>query len=150
MIIDTLSNAEKYFCIHSLFAKAYEYIRSVNLNSIEDGTYEIIGNELKAIISKKAGKTIEESIGKLECHNKYIDIQLCINGKEQMGWKPRESCNQRKDEYSETEDVTFYLDTPDTYFELIENQFVIFFPEDVHAPMIGDGDIKKMVIKVKI
>jgi len=34
---------------------------------------------------------------------------------------------------------------------LTDNQFAIFFPEDVHAPMIGgDAEIKKLVIKVKI
>ncbi|HQZ25814.1 MAG TPA: hypothetical protein PLD18_10990 [Flavobacterium sp.] len=26
----------------------------------------------------------------------------------------------------------------------------MFYPEDVHAPMIGDGEIKKLVFKVKI
>jgi len=36
------------------------------------------------------------------------------------------------------------------YFQLTNHQFAIFFPEDVHAPMIGEGQIKKMVIKVKI
>ncbi|MBP8115537.1 MAG: YhcH/YjgK/YiaL family protein, partial [Chitinophagaceae bacterium] len=36
------------------------------------------------------------------------------------------------------------------YFQLTNGQFVIFFPEDVHAPMIGEGDIKKLVIKVKL
>jgi beta-galactosidase beta subunit len=35
------------------------------------------------------------------------------------------------------------------YFELTDNQFAIFFPEDVHAPMIGEGVIKKLVVKVK-
>ena len=28
--------------------------------------------------------TAAESIAKFECHNKHIDIQLCINGMEQM------------------------------------------------------------------
>lgn len=36
------------------------------------------------------------------------------------------------------------------FFELCAGQFVIFLPEDVHAPGIGDGEIKKLVIKVKI
>jgi len=44
----------------------------------------------------------------------------------------------------------FYTDAPDMFFQLSDNQFAVFFPEDVHAPMIGDGEIKKMVIKVKI
>jgi biofilm protein TabA len=149
MIIDTLSNAQKYFCVHPLFAKAFEYIKSVNLNAVQEGNYEI-SNGLRAIVSNKFGKTLSESIVKFECHNQHIDIQLCIHGIEQIGWKPRQGCIRQKDEYDSAKDVTFYQDAPDTYFQLTQNQFVIFFPEDVHAPMIGDGEIKKMVIKVKI
>jgi len=36
------------------------------------------------------------------------------------------------------------------YFALTDGQFAIFFPEDVHAPMIGEDEIRKLVIKVKL
>ena len=150
MIIDHLSNAKKYFCIHSLFAKAFEYICAQNLATIEAGKYDIDGDNLKAIASSKKGMTPEESAAKFECHDKHIDIQLCINGKEQIGWKPRDTCTQQKGDYNAEKDVVFYTDTPDMYFHLTNNQFAIFFPEDVHAPMIGEDEIKKMVVKVKI
>ncbi|MEO8821975.1 MAG: YhcH/YjgK/YiaL family protein [Ginsengibacter sp.] len=150
MIIDTLSNAKKYSCVHPLFAKAFEYIQAQNLETIEPGKYEIEGDNLKAIVSNKPGKLIEESIAKFECHNKHIDIQYCIKGKEQIGWKPRNNCTQLRGEYDPEKDVAFYNDSPDMYFQLTDGQFAIFFPEDVHAPMIGEGEIKKMVIKVKI
>ncbi|HET7116338.1 MAG TPA: YhcH/YjgK/YiaL family protein [Hanamia sp.] len=150
MIIDTLSNAEKYFCVHPLFAYAFEYIQSQNLETIEVGAYVIQENQLKAIVSNKPGKTKEESAAKFECHDKHIDIQFCIQGKEKIGWRPRNTCTQLKEEYNVEKDVTFYKDAPDMYFQLIDGQFAIFFPEDVHAPMIGEGDIKKIVIKVKI
>ena len=150
MIIDSLSNAEKYFCVHPLFAKAFEYIKLLNMDTIKAGNYEIVGDELRAIVSNKRGKTMEESASKFECHDKNIDIQLCINGKEQIGWKPRHTCTQQKGEYDPAKDVTFYRDAPDMYFQLTNQQFAIFFPEDVHAPMIGEGWIKKIVIKVKI
>ena len=144
MIIDTLSNAEKYFCIHPLFAKAFEYIKSQNIDTIEDGSFEINGDGLRAIVSNKPGKTKNESLTKFECHNKNIDIQLCIKGKEQIGWKPRDACTQKTGEYNADNDVTFYTDAPDMYFQLTNQQFAIFFPEDVHAPIIGDRVIKKM------
>jgi len=150
MIIDSLSNAKKYFCVHPLFAKAFEYIQSQNLEMIEPGTYDISGDQLKAIVSDKAGKTVEESTAKFECHDKHIDIQLCIKGKEKIGWKPRNTCSQQKAEYNPEKDVTFFKDAPDMYFQLTGGQFAIFFPDDVHAPMIGEGEIKKMVIKVKV
>jgi biofilm protein TabA len=150
MIIDSLSNAKKYFCVHPLFAKAFEYIQSQNLEMIEPGTYDISGDQLKAIVSDKAGKTVEESTAKFECHDKHIDIQLCLKGKEKIGWKPRNTCSQQKAEYNPEKDVTFFKDAPDMYFQLTGGQFAIFFPDDVHAPMIGEAEIKKMVIKVKV
>ena len=150
MIIDTLVNAEKYFCVHPLFEKAFKYINSQNLETLETGKYEIEVDQLRAIVSNKHGMTAEESAAKFECHDKHIDIQLCIKGKEQIGWKPRHDCSQQKGEYNAEKDVVFYNDAPDMHFQLANNQFAIFFTEDVHAPMIGEDEIKKIVIKVKI
>jgi len=150
MIIDSIQNASKYFSVHPSFEKAFQYINSQDLTTLEDGKFEIDGDSLKAIVSNKNGMTAEESTAKFECHNKNIDIQVCINGKETMGWKPRESCTSQKGDYNPEKDVLFYNDAPDMYFQLTNGQFAIFFPEDVHAPMIGEGPIKKLVIKVKI
>lgn len=150
MIIDTIQNAEKYYSVHPLFEKAFRYIRETDLKTVEMGKYEIDGDNLKAIFSNKKGMTAAESVAKFECHNNHIDIQLCINGTEQMGWKPREKCTVENGGYNPDKDVQLYQETPDMYFQLTDGQFVIFFPEDVHAPMIGDAEIKKLVIKVKI
>jgi len=46
--------------------------------------------------------------------------------------------------------VMFYADAPQTHYQLIPGQFVILFPNDVHAAMIGEGMIKKLVVKVAI
>jgi YhcH/YjgK/YiaL family protein len=150
MIIDTLSNASRYTALHPLFAKAFEYIQATDLKNIEVGKYEIDGDNLKAIFSSKKGVTAAESTAKFECHNKYIDIQVCISGVEQMGWKPREKCKKENGGYNAEKDVLLFSDEPDMYFQLTDGQFVIFYPEDVHAPMIGDEEIRKLVIKVKI
>jgi biofilm protein TabA len=150
MIIDTLKNAEKYFCVHPLFEKAFEYLKSIDLEKIEAGKYSIDGDQLSAIVSVKPGKTVEESIAKFECHNKHIDIQICIKGKEHIGWKARQDCVEQRGEYNSEKDVLFFDDVPDMYFQLTDKQFAIFFPEDVHAPMIGKEEIKKLVVKVRI
>ncbi|MDZ7878960.1 MAG: YhcH/YjgK/YiaL family protein [Saprospiraceae bacterium] len=152
MIIDTIENASKYFGVHPLFEKAFQYIQQTDLQNIEVSRFPIDGDNLKAIVSNKGGMTAAESTAKFECHNQHIDIQLCINGVEKIGWKPRGKCAAPKGGYNPDKDVQFYNDAPDTYFELTNGQFAIFFPEDVHAPMIGASDksIKKLVIKVKI
>ena len=150
MIVDTIQNASKYFSVHPLFEKAFIYIQNTNLDTIEMGKYEIDGDNLRAIFSNKEGMSAEVSTSKFECHNKYIDIQLCIHGTEQIGWKPRESCKTENGSYNAEKDVQLYSDAPDMFFQLTDGQFAIFFPEDVHAPMIGGSEIKKLVIKVKI
>lgn len=150
MIIDSVQNASKYFSVHPLFEQAFDYIKKTDLASIEDGKYEIEGDKVRGIVSNKKGVTAEASVAKFECHDKHIDIQLCISGNEQIGWKPRQKCTSPKGDYNPEKDVQFYDDKPDTFFGLTDGQFAIFFPEDVHAPMIGDGEIKKLVVKVKI
>jgi biofilm protein TabA len=150
MIIDTLNNAAKYYGVHPLFEQAFAYLNSADLENTESGTYAIDGDNLKVIYSNKKGMTVEESTAKFECHNKHIDIQLCINGLETFGWKPRENCVLPKGEYNPDKDVLFFNDKPDMFFQLTNYQFVILFPDDVHAPMIADDLVKKLVIKVKI
>ncbi len=152
MVLDSLASAQKYTSLHPLFAKAFEYIASQDLAAMEVGKYEIDGENLRAIVSDKEGVTAEASLAKFECHDKHIDIQVCVRGNEKIGWVSRTKCTQQKGEYNPEKDVVFYADAPDTFFTLTDNQFVIFYPEDVHAPMIAvDGaPIKKMVVKVKI
>jgi YhcH/YjgK/YiaL family protein len=53
-------------------------------------------------------------------------------------------------EYSAEKDVLFYEDLPELFFELKPAHFAIYFPDDVHAPMIGEGTIKKLVVKVRV
>ena len=149
MIIDTVKNASKYFSTHPLFAKAFDYIQQSDLAHMPDGKADI-AEGLKVIVSNGPGKTKEASLSKFECHDKNIDIQLCITGRETIGWKPREKCVQANGGYNAEKDVRYFSDAPDTFFDLTDGEFAIFFPEDVHAPMIGSGEIKKLVIKVKL
>lgn len=151
MIVDTLTNIDKYASIHPLFAQAIDYIKQTDLNAAEIGKYDI-ADGLKAIYSDKPGISAEESNAKFECHNKNIDIQICIRGNEKIGWKSRNLCTQQKGEYNTEKDVVFYADAPDMYLQVSDMQFCIFFPEDVHSPMIAvdDKPIKKLVMKVRI
>ncbi len=150
MVIDSLANISKYASLHPLFAKAFAYLATVDFAALEAGKFDIEGDSLKGSVIEKPGMTTAESIAKFECHNAHIDIQVVISGKETFGWKPRNTCVAPKGEYNADKDVLFYDDAPDTFFSLTDKQFVIFYPEDVHAPMIGEGNIKKLVIKVKI
>lgn len=148
MILDDLENAGRYTHLHPRFAKAFEYIASLDLSSLQPGKTEIDGRDLHAAVSEKEG--VKAADAKFEAHDQYIDIQVCPVGTETFGWKPRQQCRSVAAAYNAEKDVTFFSDAPDTYFDLQAGQFAIFFPGDVHAPMIGNGNIKKLVIKVKL
>lgn len=149
MIIDTLKNGAQYTSLHPLFGKAFDFINQNDIAALENGTIQI-EEGLKVIVSTGNGKTRETSLAKFECHDKNIDIQVCVKGLETMAWKPREKCVTPNGDYNPEKDVRFFNDTPDMDFQLTDGQFVIFYPGDVHAPMIGEGEIKKLVFKVKI
>ena len=149
MIVDTLNNGSKYTSLHPLFAKAFDFMNQNDIATLEDGVIQI-EEGLKVIVSKANGKTRETSLQKFECHDKNIDIQVRVKGLETMAWKPREKCVTPNGDYNPDKDVRFFNDTPDMDFQLTDGQFVIFYPGDVHAPMIGEGEIKKLVFKVKI
>lgn len=149
MIIDTINNSSKYLGLHPLFSKAFDFINQNDVANLPDGVLEITEG-LKVIVNTANGKTAEASLAKFECHDKNIDIQVCVKGLETIAWKPREKCFTPNGEYNPEKDVRFFNDAPDMSFQLTDSQFAIFYPEDVHAPMIGEGEIKKLVFKVKI
>lgn len=148
MILDHIANIDKYVCLHPRFAKAFAFVKSQDLSTIGVGKVEIHGKDIHASVTAKDGMKAGDA--KFECHDHHIDIQVCPSGAETIGWKPRNSCTEVKTPYDPEKDVSFFADKPDTYFQLQAGQFAIFFPEDVHAPMIGEGVIKKLVVKVKI
>ena len=149
MIIDTINNSSKYLGLHPLFSKAFDFINQNDVANLPDGVLEITEG-LKVIVNTANGKTAEASLAKFECHDKNIDIQVCVKGLETIAWKPREKCVTPNGDYNPEKDVRCFNDTPDMDFQLTDGQFVIFYPGDVHAPMIGEGEIKKLVFKVKI
>lgn len=149
MIVDSLHNAAKYYGLHPNFKKAFDFVTQNDISKLEEGVLEITEG-LKVIVIAGEGTTKEESIKGFECHDKNIDIQIIVKGPETYAWKPREKCVNPNGDYSDEKDVRFFHDKPDMFFQLQEKQFTILFPEDVHAAMIGDGSLKKLVFKVKI
>ena len=148
MIIGSLKNTERIEVLNPHFKKVFDYIKSHDLTNAPVGKIEIDGDNAWINVSEVQGKEPQDA--KLESHNAYIDIQLPLIGKETFGWQAREALeNEQQEGYNAVKDITFYADQPSLYFTLSAGDFGIFFPEDGHAPCIGSGTIKKVVVKVK-
>ena len=147
MIIDTIENLGKYVTLNPLFADVVEFLKNNDLQTIEEGKHFIKDKDLFVNIQVAKGKTQEAAV--LETHIEMIDIQIPITCEETFGYTPL--CDLPDFEYNAEKDITKYGDTKaQTYVTVKPGQFVIFFPQDGHAPcIINQPVIKKAIFKVK-
>lgn len=148
MIIDVLHNSKRYERMHQGFAEAFAFLRRQDLRDLATGRYEIDGERLFAIVARDSGRKKDEA--QLETHEKYIDIQLVVEGLDEMGWRPKSKCLAPAGSHSAEEDIRFYNDPPLAWQPVAAGMFAVFFPEDAHLPLIGEGMIHKVVVKVAV
>ncbi|HBT85449.1 MAG: YhcH/YjgK/YiaL family protein [Fermentimonas sp.] len=148
MIVDKITNSSNYFGLNPLFKEAFEYINQIDVHTAETGTVELVCDRLRVSVVETKMKSLDEA--KLETHKKFIDIQIPISRSEKFGWKSQTTLKLSESGYNDSNDIEFYKDKPSTYVDIMPGEFVIFFPEDGHAPLIGEGETKKIIIKVAI
>jgi len=142
MIFDNIINLKKYIKINQGFKTVIDFIEQNDLNALPLG---------KAVINDIVWYNNQEYIGKedndrFESHIKYIDIQYIIDGEELIYYSkdlPNINENNEKDCY-------FTISKNKNVFKLSKNDFMIFFPGELHNPGIksNNNKIKKIVFKV--
>ncbi len=146
MIVDRLENLGKYAAINPLFAKVVDYMKDHDIFAHEPGKVEIEGKDLFVNYAVAKGKTKE--VARIESHDLMIDIQIPTSCAETMGYTPR--VNLPEAEYNAEKDITFYPGLAEKYITINPGEFVIFFPQDGHAPCVSDeAEIVKVIFKVK-
>lgn len=149
MIYDALPYLHNYLSCHYLFSKVLDFINSHNLSNIEIGKVDV-GEGVYAVISEYATDDIKNKF--IECHKKYIDIQIVIDGVEQIGICDKNEC-KIIEEYNKDKDLE-KLEGKIDLITLKNGRFVIFFPQDGHAPGLKAGNsesrVKKAVFKVPL
>lgn len=148
MVIDALKNSAATEKLHFAFKQVFDYVKTHDLAKFDLGRIELDGERLYINIAEVQGKEKNEAV--LETHNNYIDIQFPLNGEEIYAWESRSLLVHPRQVYNAKEDITFYTDKAALYFKLTPGKFAVFFPEDGHAPCIGQGKIKKAIAKVRI
>jgi YhcH/YjgK/YiaL family protein len=148
MIFSNLSQSGRYVLMHPLFIRAFEYMRNTDLRALAPGRHTILGEDLFVIVEQGPGRARDAA--KLECHRRYIDIQLVLEGIDEMGWKALADCHKPVDEYSAARDIRFFDDAPATWIATPPGAFCMFFPDDAHAPLVSKGLIRKVVFKIAV
>ncbi len=148
MIVSNLQNSGRIEHLHPLFKKLFDFVKSHDLLHEEPGRITVDGDQL--FINNSNPECVSQESQKLEVHRQYIDIHILLEGNERIGWKAIEDCNDLVQPYQEDADCAFYADKPTMFVDLLPGQFAIVYPEDPHAPIIGQGKIRKLIAKVKL
>ena len=149
MVLDALSNFPLYLPLHPQFAAAYAFLRAHDIDALPPGRYEIDEAGAFALISEYASRALAECF--IECHRRYIDIQLLTRGREGVGYCRR---NAGAELPYDAEKDYLKLEGEIDLLTLEPGVFAIFFPDDGHMPMIHleelPSTVKKVVFKVPV
>ena len=149
MILDRLENADRYAALLPGLREAFDFLRRQRpegLAALAPGRHEIAGDRVFAIAARDAGRG--HAAAPLEVHRRYADVQYVVAGADEMGWRGLGECGRERAPYDAEKDIVFFDDAPETWFQVPAWTFVIFFPEDAHAPLAGEGEARKVVVKV--
>ena len=153
MIKDKLEYSETYYGISESIKKGFEWLKSQELQSIEQGKYTIDGRNIYANVQEY--ETRQDA--KYEAHKKYIDIQYVIKGCESVGICDIKNCTTCT-QYDTEKDIEFFnCNVNEEFYNLNQGEFLVLFPNDAHKPSINPQKInseknivKKVVVKVAI
>lgn len=148
MILTNLQNTARIEGLHPRFKMLFDYVKSHDILHMECGRIELDGDNL--FINNVNPECMPAEKQVLEVHRDYIDVQILLEGRETMGWKALDDVSEEIKPYDPEGDCALYTDRPTSWLHLVPGQVAIFFPEDAHAPVIGEGKIRKMIAKVKI
>jgi YhcH/YjgK/YiaL family protein len=147
MIHDSLANFDMYRALHPLFGHVLEFINKVKMVDLDKGRVQLSGG-VYAIVDEYETKDSKDTF--MECHKSHIDIQILLEGAEQIGL-----CHKNEAKVSEAyneEDDFEKLDGPLDLLTLRMGYFALFYPQDGHIPGLkinGKTErVKKIVFKI--
>lgn len=145
--IDQQEFARQYHANQAYWDKAFAFMKETDLATVKPGRYPIDGENVYASITEAPTRELDSS--KFEAHQKYVDLQYVIKGKELIGVAPLSTLTVINP-YDASKDIGFHAGEG-KYYEALPGTFFIFFPKNAHRPGLkvkNLGVVKKLVIKV--
>ena len=146
MILTTINDSERYESLHPLFKALFDYVKTHDLLNAPLGRIEIDGERL--FINNSLAQAVAKDAQVLEMHRRYIDVHILLAGSETVGWKPLADIKNITKDYDAEGDYMLSDDSPTAYIDMTPGDVLIVWPEDPHAPIIGNGEIRKLIGKV--
>jgi len=148
MILSNLQNSERIEGLHPLFKMLFDYVKTHDLLNAPLGRIELDGDKLFINNVELNGIAADKQV--LEYHKEYLDVHILLAGEETIGWKPTGDIKEISQPYNKEKDCALSPEKAQDYIALKPGDFMIVYPEDAHAPTIGEGKIRKLIGKVKL
>jgi len=148
MMLDTLDRLGQLAGLSPAFADAVAWLDRPGLANLPPGRYDVGQSGVYATVV--CAPTRHADQGQLEAHRRYADIQVLLDGQEAIGWRPLADCGQPAAGYDPETDLQFFADAPQVWLTLRPRQFAVFLPSDAHLPLVGEGSLRKIVVKVPL
>ena len=130
------------------YIEAMDFIRTHDLSLLAAGRYAIDGDNLYLnIVDAQMRPSVE---ARLEVHDRYIDVQVPLSCQETFGIKSRAECTEPDGSMDTEKDIMFFNDVIDTFVKVRPGEVMVFPPDTAHAPLIGEGHIRKAIFKVRV
>lgn len=126
------------------------FIEEFKKGDMHTGRYEIFGDDLFANANRYDTEPREDR--KFESHRKYIDIQIVLDGKEELDWAPIEALEMTDNGFERGDDIAFYDGDELSTVILGGDQCAVLFENDAHRPNImhkSAENVLKIVFKIK-
>ena len=149
MILGSLAACDRYLSLHPLLDELFAYVRTHDLLHAPAERITLRGDDLFINIADAQLLTAEAQ--KLEVHRAYLDVHFPLSGPEIFGWRNLDDIHVEPEAPFNTEaDFALYPAPAATYLTLHPGEFAIVWPEDAHAPIIGEGVLRKAIAKIKL
>lgn len=152
MIFDKINNCEDYYDDYPDMKLIKEFVDKFNKDDMADGTYEIDGRRVFAMIQSYKTKAQTPEM-MFEAHKKYIDVQYIVQGIERIRWASLDKVDLVKEEYSKGNDIAFYEGDAQFDFTLTKGTFLFLTPNDAHLPGLcaeKEVNVRKIVFKIQV
>ena len=111
--------------------------------------HEVMGRDLYWYSESREGCDCVEVAP--EFHDQYVDVEVVLKGQETIGYSENNQYESVTDDHILDQDFATVDGVPDEkYLSLQDGDFAIFYPGDVHRPLVGaDEDmVHRAVIKI--